>query len=282
MSVKTSSDLDSVIRSLEPPDNYYHVLKSELAIQIALNNDDKIRQLNTSMNLHRWIQHFKLDKYIVINAGSATLRYYEHNTECLFSKVIVGKPSTRTPRFAAYCNEAIFYPYWNVPRSIAVKELLPHFKRSLAAIDEMNMEVIDKSGKVINPRSINWAQYNRSNFPYSFRQQTGCDNSLGVIKFNLSDPFDVYLHDTNAKKLFESKYRYYSHGCIRIEKAIELGNMLLSNKIDDNYLISCLKDQKPVPVQLDKPVPVFVIYATAEVDDQGAVQYNKDVYHLFR
>jgi murein L,D-transpeptidase YcbB/YkuD len=146
----------------------------------------------------------------------------------------------------------------------------------------MSMQVVNRQGNVINPHSINWSQYNASNFPYGFRQATGCDNSLGVIKFNLTDPFDVYLHDTNNDKLFATANRYYSHGCIRVEKAIELGNALLQNKIDSNYLAACYSNQQPMPVALDNPVPVFVIYSTAHAGKDGTVQYAKDVYSLFR
>ena len=114
------------------------------------------------------------------------------------------------------------------------------------------------------------------------RQSTGCDNALGVIKFNLTSPFDVYMHDTNLKSAFQSSYRYYSHGCIRLEKPIELGNFLLHGRLDPLFLQSCLKDQKPVTVKPDKPVPVFVVYGMAGFDAMNNVIYYKDIYRLMK
>jgi murein L,D-transpeptidase YcbB/YkuD len=223
-----------------------------------------------------------MDKFIVINIPSATLLYYEYDTLKLKMKVVLGKPSTRTPRFAAYCDQIILYPYWNVPRKIAVNELLPLFKKSPALLDAMNMQVVDNKGKILDPRKLTWSAFNKVNFPYGFRQSTGCDNALGVIKFNLTSPFDVYLHDTNLKSAFQSSSRYYSHGCIRLEKPIELGNYLLHDRLGPAFLKSCLKDQKPVTLKLAKSIPVFVIYGTAGLDEMSHVIYYKDVYLLMK
>lgn len=280
--VRTPADLAGLIKTIEPSDQKYTALKTELATQIAQNNTDKVNQLENALNLHRWIHHFAFDKYIVVNIPTTAMSYYDHNAELITSKVVVGKPSKRTPRFSAYCNEVVFYPYWNVPASIASNELIPKFKKNPAAIDKLNIQVVDDKGNVIDHSGINWAQYSGDNFPYKFRQSTGCENSLGVIKFNLTDPFDVYMHDTNAKKLFESKSRFFSHGCIRVEKALELGSQLLPDKIDEAYLSSCFKDEQPKYVKLPKPVPVFVVYSTVDVNDSGAPQYYADVYHLLK
>jgi len=132
-----------------------------------------------------------------VNIASATLRYYEHGKLKLLTKVVVGKPSTRTPRFAAYCNEIILYPYWNVPTKIVLNELLPKFKSDSSYIDELNMQLINAGGQVVDHYKLNWNRYSSRYFPFRVRQGTGCDNSLGVIKFNLASPLGVYLHDTN-------------------------------------------------------------------------------------
>ena len=280
--VKSPSELDTLIASLEPKSPEYIALKNEIATQIAANNLQKIKQLNVSLNFYRWIHHFHFDKFIFVNIPTATLRYYEADSMLLLMKVVVGKPATKTPRFSTYCYEVILYPYWNVPRSIVLKELLPKFKKNPAAIDAMNMQVVTPGGTVIDHTRLNWASYNRSNFPYGFRQCTGCDNSLGVIKFNLSDPFSVYLHDTNFKKAFASTNRFLSHGCIRVEKPVELGNYLINNRLDSNFVKACIENQKPVINKIEKPVPVFVVYLPACTDSTNTVTYPKDIYHLFK
>ena len=117
------------LNSLEPNDKEYLLLKTELQSKSSLTFLQK-QQLTISLNFYRWIHHFNFEKYIVVNIASATLRYYEYDSMKLRMKVVVGKPSTKTPRFAAHCNQVILYPYWNVPASIALKELLPRFKRN--------------------------------------------------------------------------------------------------------------------------------------------------------
>ena len=282
VTIKSSDELTGFINSLEPDSKEYTAYKSELKTQYLHSDMIKAKQAAISLNFYRWIHHFNFEKFIVVNIASATLNYYENNIETLFSKMIVGKPSRRTPRFVATCREVILYPYWNVPTDIALKELVPKYKKSPGLIDKENMQILDVKGNVISPYSVNWSQYNSSNFPYRLRQSTGCDNSLGIIKLDLTSPFGVYLHDTNEKGLFKSNNKFRSHGCMRVEKAIELGNYLLNNKLDTAFLQACIKGEKPIILQLEKPVPVFVVYLTAELYANGVINYYKDVYHLLR
>jgi murein L,D-transpeptidase YcbB/YkuD len=114
------------------------------------------------------------------------------------------------------------------------------------------------------------------------RQSTGCDNALGVIKLNIITPYGVYLHDTWNKIAFLSGLRYYSHGCIRIERPLELGNKLLAGKLDTTYLQSCFKDKKPEFIKLAQAIPVFSVYMQAVASASGKVFYYKDIYRLIR
>jgi murein L,D-transpeptidase YcbB/YkuD len=263
----------------EPVTAEYKLIKTELQKQLDSNNKSKIAQLNKAINIYRWIHHNNYNKYIIVNAASAILKYYENGAQTLDMKVVVGKPATKTPRFAAYCNEVILYPYWNVPRSIAVNEILPACKRNPGAVTAMNLQVLNASGQVVSPYSINWKELNKNNFHYRFRQLTGCDNALGVIKFNLTSPYSVYLHDTNLKSAFKSKKRYLSHGCIRVEKPVELANHLLPEQIDEQLLEACVKNQTPITKKLNEQVPVFVIYSTVDVIND-TVTYLPDTYNL--
>jgi murein L,D-transpeptidase YcbB/YkuD len=281
--VQSANDLINFFNSLMPKDKEYVMLQSEIENKSDIISSLLREQLITSLNLYRWVHHFNFHKYIVVNIASATLRYYENDSIKLKMKVVAGKPSTKTPRFAAYCNQVILYPYWNVPRSIIINELLPKFKENPYYINELNMEVLDAKGNVINNDKINWRNYNNSSkFPFRIRQSTGCDNSLGVIKFNLTAPLGVYLHDTNNKVAFMSGLRFYSHGCIRLEEPLELANKLLVNKLDSNYLAACLKDQVPITLNIENPVPVFVVYQTVEVNFKNKIQYFDDIYNLLK
>lgn len=272
-------DIKTYLSLLEPQDSVYRLLKDELKLQLNNGNELKVNEVTKCINIYRWITHFHLERCIVVNIPTAYLKAYGNGRLILSMRIVAGKPSTRTPRFATWCDKVVLYPYWNVPRSIATKELLPLFKKSPTRVERMNMQIIGHNGKKVDPNSLNWASFNRGNFPYTIRQCTGCDNALGVIKFNLTDPFSVYMHDTNFKIAFGSASRYYSHGCIRVQRPIELGNYLLNNKLDSNFLKACIKGQEPVVMYVAMPVPVFVVYLTADVVN-GAVEYYGDIYHL--
>ncbi len=278
--VNTVSDLNAMIKRLEPKQKEYAILKEENKKQLTANNKTRIAQLRASLNLYRWMHHFQFNRAIIINIPAAQLGYYDKGKQDLQMKVVVGKPTTRSPRFATWCYEVILYPYWNVPPSIATKELLPMIKRSPARLKSMNLEVIGRNGAVIDALSIDWSKLSRNNFPYRLRQCTGCDNSLGVIKFNLTDPFNVYLHDTNYKLAFLSASRFMSHGCIRVEKPIELGNHILNNQLDSSFLKACYKQQEPIVLNVTNRVPVFVVYMVADVKIDSVI-FHKDTYHLF-
>jgi murein L,D-transpeptidase YcbB/YkuD len=257
-------------------------LKGALNTDTLVSGSLQYAQLSSSANYYRWMHHFHLDSFIVINIASATLRYYKNDTTALSMRTIVGTSYNRTPRFAAHCKEVTLYPYWNMPRSILVKEWLASFRRNPGLISFLNMELIDGRGRVISPSSINWKKVSRSNFPYRIRQKPGCFNPMGVVKFTLTSPYDVYLHDTNFKGAFLSRNRYYSHGCIRIEEPISLADAVLTNKVDADFLNACYKDQQPQVIPLSSPIPVFVVYMCAEGAEDGSVNYYKDVYSLLK
>ena len=269
----------SFVNTLEPQNNDYKILKSALKSCIDSADFLKVARLTTSINQFRWIHHFKLDKFVVVNIPSASLGYYVNDSMQLQMKVVVGKPSTRTPRFATYCDKIILFPYWNVPHSIAVKEFLPIFKKTPAMVTIMNMQVLDNRGNIIPENEIKWSLYSKDYFPYRIRQSTGCDNALGVMKFNLTSPFDVYLHDTNIKSGFKSDHRFYSHGCIRLEKPFQLAEYFLGAPVDSNALLNPLNNQIPKTLSLLRSIPVFVVYMTAEVKADQILFYQ-DIYSL--
>lgn len=279
---KTAEELVITLDLLEPKDTVYAALKNEYQRLLLANRKDSARLVRLSMNYYRWITHFHFDKMIVVNLSAARLHYYENNQPILQMKTIVGKTSTPTPRFAAWCDKAILYPYWYVPRSITFNEYLPVIRRNPSWLDAKNMQVIDGKGRVVNHHQLDWSSFHAGYFPYTIRQSTGCDNALGVIKFNINTPYGVYLHDTNNKHVFSSGNRYLSHGCIRLEDPYELGYQLLEHQLDTAFLQSCYKQQKPVFEDLHAPVPVFTVYMPAWPEPGGKMVYYKDVYRLIK
>ncbi len=282
LQAKTGADLVVTASLLEPVDSIYTALKKEYQRLQLKNRKDSVRLLRLTMNYYRWFTHFHFDKMIVINLSAARLYYYEQNKPVLQMKTVLGKPATPSPRFAAWCDQAILYPYWYVPRSITFNEYLPIIKGNPSWLDAKNMQVIDGNGKVVNHHQLNWSSFHTGYFPYTIRQSTGCDNALGVIKFNINTPYGVYLHDTNNKNAFKSASRYLSHGCIRLEDPFDLGYHLLEHTLDTAFLQSCYKQQKPVFETLKSPVPVFAVYMPAWPGPGGKVIYYKDVYRLLK
>ena len=125
--------------------------------------------------------------------------------------------------------------------------------------------------------SVNWHNYSAGNFPFSFRQQPGCHNSLGLLKFDFENPFHVYLHDTNNKTAFLSAKRFFSHGCIRVEKPVDL-SLALGIHPEQINMDSCLSGMKPQIIPLKNPMPVFVIYATVDIAN-AELGWFEDAYH---
>jgi murein L,D-transpeptidase YcbB/YkuD len=144
----------------------------------------------------------------------------------------------------------------------------------------MNIQILDKQGKLVQYKNLDWKNFDKNNFPYELRQSTGCDNALGVVKFNLTSPYDVYMHDSNFKRAFGFEHRFYSHGCIRLEKPILLANAMLDQPVDSNFLLACYRNQKPVPLFLKNRLPVFVVYMPADAPEAENMWYFGDVYGL--
>jgi murein L,D-transpeptidase YcbB/YkuD len=200
-------------------------------------------------------------------------------------KVIVGKSESKTPSFTAYVTRVITYPYWTVPVSIATKEMLPKIQNRIDYLEENALQVINANGEIVDPYSISWGSLSADHLPYTFRQATGCDNSLGVMKFDLNSPFSIYLHDTNHRNLFGNKDRFMSHGCVRVEKPMELAHYLLDEGLSDStraLLESCSRDQKPKEFPLKEKFPVLFLYMTADVNEEGSLKFYPDVYKLER
>jgi L,D-transpeptidase YcbB len=247
----------------------------------------KTESTTRALNTVRWMNCLTSwnEFTIVVNIPSANLLLYNRGKIIFESRVIVGRRSTRTPLFVSNLTDVTIYPYWNVPKSIAVKELLPMIKKDIDYLENNNFQILDAHGKIIDPYRVDWHSLNASNFPYSIRQSTGCDNSLGLIKLNINHPNNIYLHDTPWKILFESANRFYSHGCIRVEKAKDLAHIILK---ENSVAVDTLKEtentarHRPIVLKLDKDIPVLVLYNTAWYNAEGEVAYYSDIYSKFQ
>lgn len=261
------------------------VLRKTVLEELNIPLTKRLAQLKLAINYYRWLSCFSQHRStIVVNIPAAYLKVYKDDNIALEMRVIVGKKTTPTPTLLSTVNEVILYPYWHVPYSIATNELLPHIKQSAAFIDKGNYQVLNAEGKILDPYTINWSSFSTSYFPYTIRQSTGCDNALGLLKLNFYSPDGVYLHDTPNKNLFTLNKRYFSHGCMRMEKPIELGHLVVKNNaiaIDTLTQKGCLRNQAPITVHADVHMPVLVWYNPVGIDDVGRVIFFEDVYGKF-
>ncbi len=279
--IKNLEDEAQFLKTLEPNDADYLELKTELRKKIQFRDLTSMDKLNVSLNTSRWISHFQNNQKIVVNLPEAELRYFRNDSLILKMPVVAGKPSTPTPILGTWCNRVILYPFWNVPWRIGARDLLPKCKKDPLSPDLAEFQVVDRKGNIFELNEINFQLYNRRNFPYTFRQTTGCSNALGVLKFELTDSLSVYMHDTNFKNAFLSARRYFSHGCIRLQNPLELGNFITGNQIDSSFVTACIHGQEPIPVKTSALVPVFIVYSLA-IPSADSVIYLPDVYRRFR
>ncbi|MBC5991581.1 L,D-transpeptidase family protein [Pontibacter cellulosilyticus] len=265
--------------------------------QLNIPVGERIEQIMINMERWRWIPKRMVpksldQKYIWVNIPEYKLYIYEdpdndpeaerEYQEVMNMRVIVGKTMNSTPIFSDKLEFVVMAPYWNVPNSIVEKEIKPAILKNSGYLASQNMEVVtkEKNPKQIDPYSIDWASVTEKNFPYMVRQRPGPKNSLGSIKFLFPNEYNVYLHDTPADALFSQNQRNFSHGCVRVEKPIELGKYLLQDmpEWDESRIRSTINGGEETWVTLPKNVQVYIVYFTSWADEQGNVHFREDLY----
>ena len=224
--------------------------------------EDRIRQLQFNMERWRWMPATLGDRYILVNVPDFRLDLVEAGRPALTMKVIVGKDQSRTPAFSDKMTFLELNPSWNIPKSIAEKEILPKLASDPGYLASHNMEWVDEGGES------------------RLRQLPGEDNPLGKVKFMFPNEFDIYLHDTPAHHLFSQAERDFSHGCIRLERPLDLAHYLLQDdpKWTPEALQAAIDSGENQRIDLPHPIAVHILYWTAWVDPDGTVELRKDIY----
>jgi len=249
---------------------------------------DRIATIRLNLDRIKWLNPRQPHRHIIINIPFFTLYFEEDGRLIQQMKVITGKPNHPTPIFSDEVETIVLNPYWNVPKSIAQKEMIPKLLGNPYALGRQGIEIYSgwgKDAKKIDPASVSWAQYRYSKqLPFRFAQPPGRRNALGKVKFLFPNRFSVYMHDTPTKPLFKRSRRAFSHGCVRLEKPRELLHTFASFEENINFDKSqqILKGKKNVYMSLQERVPVDIVYLTAWVDYDGKVQFRDDVYRYDR
>jgi len=261
---------------------------SQTIRMLNLSDAEKFDRIAISMDRYKMLPDSLPEKYIWVNIPSYTLRLMSNDTLVLKSKIVVGKPITRTPVLTSAVSELITYPQWTIPESIVEKEIIPGMKKDTGYLRKKGYMLLNRKNEEVSPDSVNWAKYEKK-IPYKVIQGSGDDNALGVLKFNFPNKYSVYLHDTNQRYFFGQDIRALSHGCVRVQEWEKMAYYIMNNQVD-----STVKKKKPNEITLDsmthwlaikekhsiplrKRLPVYIRYFTCEAND-GRISFFEDIY----
>ncbi|MDW8125769.1 MAG: L,D-transpeptidase family protein [Geminicoccaceae bacterium] len=244
----------------------------------------RIAQVILAMERLRRLPPERGPRWILVDIAGFRLEFVEEpepgeERVLLESPIIVGTRFTQTPELTARARAVTLNPYWYVPRSIAVKEILPDVQKDPGWLERNEMVVFDREGRRVDPASVPWGELGPGRFPYRFRQDWGPKNPLGRIKLEMPNPFDVFLHDTPKRELFARTVRTFSHGCIRVARMHELAEFLLAEQGWDRARIEAAIEAGGVrSIPLRTQPLAHVTYLGAAVDPDGTVRFRDDVY----
>ncbi|MER8972455.1 MULTISPECIES: murein L,D-transpeptidase [unclassified Mesorhizobium] len=235
---------------------------------------DKIQKVRVALEELRWLPSDLGSPRVFINQPAFTASYIDDGEEKLKTRAVVGRPTNQTAFFYDQIEQVDFHPYWGVPQSILVNEMLPRLRRDPGYLDRAGYEVVNARGKRIPSSSVNWGAYG-AKIPYGVRQLPSEANALGELKILFPNKHAIYMHDTPQKSFFQRDMRALSHGCVRLQDPRGMAAAVLGTSVD--YIEDKLKHGHSTE-DLTRKIPVYVAYFTAWPDLSGKVEYFNDVY----
>ena len=263
--------------------------KISTAIIKMMNTSDAERFKRIAITLDRYKQlpDTMPEKYIWVNLPGYYLWVIDHDTIALESKVICGKPDTRTPLLNSMITDMVTYPTWTVPTSIIAKQYLPKLKSNPGYLERLGLKLVNAKGETIDGSSVNWSKYSKG-IPYKVMQNSGDNNALGIFKFNFNNPYAVYLHDTNQRYLFKNGARALSHGCVRVQDWEKLAFYIARNdsisvsnpqtlKYNTDSIKTWIAQKERHRIDVRSRVPIYIRYFSCEGKD-GKIKFYDDIY----
>ncbi|NSX55347.1 L,D-transpeptidase family protein [Parasulfitobacter algicola] len=240
----------------------------------------RLQSVIVAMERERWMNMDRGKRHVMVNLTDFTAKIIDNNKVTFSTRSVIGKnvDDQRSPEFSDTMEFMVINPSWYVPRSIATKEYLPLLRRNPNAV--RHLEIRDTRGRRVNRATADFANYTENNFPYTMREPPSQGNALGLVKFMFPNQYNIYLHDTPAKNLFNRETRAYSHGCIRLRDPFDFAYALLAKQTNDpeGFFKAQLRTGKEVQVDLKQPVPVHIMYRTAFTQAKGPINFRRDVY----
>ena len=255
--------------------------KTIAALNISL--ADRLQQI--SINLQRW-QRLRLQlnhRYLMVNIPAFDLIAVDKQTIQLHMPVVVGTEENKTAVFSDEIEYVEFHPYWNIPTSIAYKEMLPALLQNPSHLSSQHIRLFSswaEDAVEMDSEQVNWAEIGKAIKIFKLRQDPGPWNALGKIKFVLPNQYGIYLHDSPAQHLFECSIRSFSHGCVRLGNPQALAAFVLADKNiwNKKRIKSVIDSQRRTIARPLTPLPVHFTYQTAWVDQYGLLHFSKDIY----
>jgi murein L,D-transpeptidase YcbB/YkuD len=240
----------------------------------------RIDQIRLNLERGRWVLHELRGEFVLVDVAGFYVSYFRNDEPIWTSRVVVGKPYRETPIFKSEISYVVFNPTWTIPPGILAKDTLPAVKRDPGYLARNRIRVIDNRGREIPPGAVDWNRYSGRNFPYQLRQDPGPTNSLGLVKIMFPNPYLVYLHDSPAKSLYEQEERAFSSGCIRVQRPFDLTELVLNDpqRWNQQSMRAVIDSGRTQTVNLQKPVPVLILYWTAQPTTDGQIIFRNDVY----
>lgn len=252
-----------------------------------LNIPPELRVKQIAVNMQRWANLAdKLgDRFVMVNIPDFHLYLVDAGRNVLSLRAIVGKKELPTPEITSRITQLEFNPYWNIPPKIAQRDIVPKMLDDSDYADKNHIRAFRVEGdddSEVSPDNISWRRAADDGLNYHLRQDPGPDNALGQVKFIFPNDKDIYLHDTPAKNLFATDARDYSHGCVRLENPLALVSYLMKDnpEWDDVRTQEVLDSGDNKYIKVPNPIPIFITYITAWVDEDGRVNFRDDIYQL--
>ena len=235
----------------------------------------KIAKVQIALEELRWLPRQFGKRYVFLNQPAFEVSYVDGSDKPLTMRAVVGRPDAQTYFFVDHIKDVQFNPYWNVPRSIVVNEMLPKLYRDGSYLNDRGFEVVNQRGRQIASNSVNWAAYAKNATSVDVRQPPGRKNALGLVKIEFPNKHAIYMHDTPEKSFFARDQRALSHGCVRLQNPQAMAAAVLGKSVD--YVNKQIARGENASERVGD-VPVYLAYFTAWPDQSGAVHYYGDIY----
>ena len=303
-------NMKAYLDSIQPKSHEYLALQKAYLDGIEgpkMSKEETRRILLVNLERLRWKNKPAENRCVFVNIPDFHLDVIDSGKAVLSMKVCVGEGRNKkylntlenyndtckidnpfpheTPLLSSVIHSVEVNPVWNIPHSIATKEIIVEAAKDPYYLANKGINVYDeRTDKLVkDPETINWSKVTKENCIYEFKQQPGVDNSLGKIKFLFDNSSSVYLHDTPAKSAFYNSMRAVSHGCVRLEKPLDLAHTLFRDTVRYNMIAKDMQQDdvtEPEDIRLRPKVPVYITYITCWVGWDGQLQFRRDVYGL--